>query len=228
MQFSVILKYLTLAVLVMTCGNVLALESKPQVTVDGLHLVRESGFSLVYALPDIDLTQYNKIYLDDAYIAFKKNWKEKQNSTDSNRISANDMAKIKIELITLFREVFSQTLEQNGYELATDAAEDVLRITPAIINLDIVSPDAKTENGVYTYAASAGEMTLYLELYDSLSGDIIAKAVDAKKDRQGGYIQWQKRINNRAAALRILQVWANTLKEGLDAAGLPTKPVESP
>jgi hypothetical protein len=42
--------------------------------------------------------------------------------------------------------------------------------------------------------------------------------MDRQKDRQTGYIRWQNRISNRAAAERILQSWANVLKEGLDDA----------
>ncbi len=61
-------------------------------------------------------------------------------------------------------------------------------------------------------------MTLYLELHDSVTDDLIAKAMDLQTDRQTGYFQWQNRVTNRAAANRILQVWANVLKEGLDEA----------
>ena len=61
-------------------------------------------------------------------------------------------------------------------------------------------------------------MILYLELYDSLSDDLIAKTIDRQIDRQTGYFQWHDRINSRAAAKRILQEWARVLKEGLDEA----------
>ena len=73
-------------------------------------------------------------------------------------------------------------------------------------------------DNVRTYSESAGEMTLYLELYDSVTDDLLAKALDRKKDRQTGYFRWQTRITNRAAANRILQAWADVLKEGLDEA----------
>jgi hypothetical protein len=61
-------------------------------------------------------------------------------------------------------------------------------------------------------------MTLHMELYDSLTGDILAKALDRQEDRQTGYFEWKDRVTNRAAANRIMQVWANVLKEGLDDA----------
>ena len=135
-----------------------------------------------------------------------------------HRINADDMAKIKAELSSLFQDVFTKTLQESGYELATERAEDVLMIKPAIINLDLIAPDTTSAGSTHSYSESAGEMTLYLELYDSVTNDLIAKALDRKKDRQTGYFKWQDRISNRAAANRILQVWANVLKEGLDEA----------
>jgi hypothetical protein len=224
MKFGVFIKQTAFAFLCMTSGLSLAIENKPEVTVDGLHLARETGYSLVYVLPDIDLAQYNKVYVDDAYIAFKKHWQEKQNKPGSRKISTDDMVKIKTELSSLFREIFSLTLEENGYQLVTEPAQDVLQIKPVIINLEIVTPAIPTDTGEYTYAESAGEISLYLEIYDSLSGDIIAKAIDRKKDRQPGYIQWQNRISNRAAAHRILQVWANILIKGLDETRAVNQP----
>ena len=59
-------------------------------------------------------------------------------------------------------------------------------------------------------------MTLYLELFDSVTDDLIAKALDLQTDRDTGYFQWQTRVTNRAAANRILTVWASVLKDGLD------------
>ena len=215
MKFSVAVKPLAFTFLMIISGLCLAEEEIPEVTLDGLYLVKGSNLSLVYALPGIDLGQYQRIYLDDAYIAFKKNW---QNRSDPDKISADDMARIKIELSALFREVFSRTLEEGGYQLVTERAEDVLLIKPAIINLDIIASDTRSGSRVHSYAETTGEMTLYLELYDSVTGDIIAKAFDRKTNRQTGYFKWQNRVSNRAAAYRILQVWANVLKEGLDEA----------
>jgi hypothetical protein len=63
-----------------------------------------------------------------------------------------------------------------------------------------------------------------MELYDSATDDLLAKALDRKEDRHTGYFRWQTRITNRAATTRILQVWANVLKEGLDEARGPSTP----
>ena len=103
-----------------------------------------------------------------------------------------------------------------------ESGEDVLQIKPAIIGLDIVAPEHGAPGISRTYSETAGEMTLYMELYDSVSGAMLAKALDRKEDRRTGYFEWQNRVTNRAAANRILKVWANVLKEGLDDARAST------
>jgi len=218
MKFSTLVNFLLIATFVLTSNASSAAEGRIEVTIEGLQLIEDTNLALVYAEPGIDFVQYSKIYLDDPYIAFKKNWQRGQNRYDTGRISADDMTKIKSELSSMFMDVFSTTLEDGGYELVSEPGEDVLRIKPAIINLDIVAPANNSPGISRTYAESAGEMTLYMELYDSLSGDLIAKALDRKVDRQTGYFEWQNRVTNRAAASRILQIWANILKEGLDDA----------
>ena len=218
MKFGIFIKFMVLFSLVVAGNHAVAQESVPEVTVEGLQLIKDSNLALVYAEPGIDLRQYSKINLDDAYIAFRKNWQRDQNRHHPQKVNAKDMARMKAELSSLFREVFSRTLLEGGYELVTERAEDVLLIKPAIINLDVFAPDTMDANRGNSYSETTGEMTLYLELYDSVTDDLIAKALDRKTDRQTGYFQWQNRITNRAAANRILQVWANVLKEGLDVA----------
>ena len=218
MKFGIVITFTVLFSLVVAGNHAVAQEAVPEVTVEGLQLIKDSNLALVYAEPGINLGQYSKVYLDDAYIAFKKNWQRDQNRHHPQKVKADDMARMKAELSSLFREVFSRTLEDGGYELVTERAEDVLLLKPAIINLDVVAPDTMDANRGNSYSETTGEMTLYLELYDSLTDDLIAKALDRKINRQTGYFQWQNHVTNRAAANRILQVWANVLKEGLDVA----------
>ena len=224
MKFSALCTFLVFTYLLTLCNPCLAEKERPIVTIEGLQLIKDSNLALVYAQPDAELDQYSKIYLAEPYVAFKKNWQHLRKRYDPNTVTADDMAKIKSELSSLFMEVFSKTLEQGGYEMVTERAEDVLLVKPAIINLDIVAPDIAPTDNVRTYSESAGEMTLYMELYDSITDDLLAKALDRKEDRHTGYFRWQTRITNRAAANRILQVWANVLKEGLDEARSPSTP----
>ena len=218
MKFRTPVKFLLITSLLTMSGLSVAQEDGSELEIEGLQLVEDSNLALVYAQPDIDWGQYSKIYMDEPFVDFKENWQRDQNRDHPGWITDADMSKIKIELSSLFMGVFTETLLEGGYELVLETGEDVLLIRPAIIGLDVVAPDRNSTGLSRTYSESAGEMTLYLELYDSVSGEMLAKALDRKVDRQTGYFEWQNRVTNRAAANRILRVWANVLKEGLDDA----------
>ena len=116
-----------------------------------------------------------------------------------------------------FREVFIEELTENdGYELVDAPAEGVLLIRPAIIDLEASAPDTRSAGRSYTFVDSAGAATLYIELYDSVTGEILARAVDRKADRSHGTMQWASQVSNRSDAKRILRTWAGWLRERMD------------
>jgi len=213
----------TLATMLLaTVGTAIAKQEElPQITEDGLHRVADSKMAIVYAEPGADLAQYERIQLMDAYVAFKKNWARDQRSKSADRLSvtSNDVEKIKTDLAKEFQEVFRKTLEDGGYEIVDESGEDVLLVRPAIINLDVNAPDTMSAGRSRSYTSTAGEMTLYIEIYDSITGDLLAKALDRKADTaRQGYYTWTNSVTNKAAAKRILQGWAEILLDALNEA----------
>jgi len=189
----------------------------PEVTVDGLHLVKDTQMAMVYAKPDVDLSQYSRIYLTEPRIAFTKNWLKAQNRIPNQTVTKEDMQRVKTELATLFMEIFRVELQNNGgYVLADSIAEDVLIVHPAIIDLDVFSPDNPGIADARGTTPSAGAITLYIELIDSVTGDMLVKAIDNKYDRTR--IQARNRIPNESAAREMLGEWAILLRLALDEA----------
>lgn len=214
--------FLILYIIILGTAPVTALaKSKteiPEYTVEGLKLVPNTKkIALVWAEPGADLSQYDRVYLVEPYVAFKKNWQRSQNS-GLGRVSSKDMERIKTNVKELFMEVFTEELEKGGYTLTNERAEDVLIVKPAIIDLNVNAPDLRNAGMTRTFVDSAGSMTLYLELYDSETDDLLAKALDAKTDRDKGWMQWQTGPANRAAGIRMMRPWAEALVSGLDEA----------
>ena len=203
----------------LSMNPVAAQDNPPEVTVDGLHIVKGTTMALVYAKPGVDLSQYNRIFLAPPQVAFRKNWLQTQNSIPNQTVTSEDMQRIRTELAQLFIEVFRQELQNNGgYVLVDGAAADVLMVRPAIIDLDVFSPDARGTAGTRSAIPSAGTMTLYVELIDSVTGDMLVKAIDNKYDRTRTRIQVQNRVRNEAAAREMLGEWAVLLRLALDEA----------
>ena len=217
----ILLMILSLIVAITTSLSVNAKSKNelPEYTIEGLKLVPDTkDIAVVYAEPGATLEQYKRVYLVEPYVAFKKNWQRDQNRGGRLKVKSSDMERIKSEVKTLFMEVFSEELEKGGYKLATERAEDVLIVKPAIIDLNVTAPDVMSAGRTTTYTTSAGSMTLYLELYDSETDDLLAKALDPTYERDSGFMQWQTKASNRAAAIRMMRPWAQALRSGLDEA----------
>ena len=203
----------------LTSQSLVANDSLPEVTVDGLHRVPGTEMAAVYAKADVDLSVYNRIYLVEPRVSFTKNWLRTQNSIPNQRVTQDDMQRIKKELAALFKEVFKQELQNNGgYVLVDGVAEDVLIVRPAIVDLNVLSPDTVGTRGTRGAIASVGSMTLYMELLDSVTGDMLVKAYDNKWDRTRVQAYAPNKTRNEAAARDMLGEWSELLRLALDEA----------
>ena len=194
-------------------------EAVPDATHDGLVLVPDRKVYSAYIDPDADLGIYSKIMILDCYVAFRKDWQRDTKRTGSRvSVSSADMERIKAGVAELFQEVFVEELSKDGgYEIVDTAGDDVLLVRPAIIDLDVAAPDTMTAGRSRTYTTSAGAATLFVELYDSVTGDILARAADRKEARtMGGYLSYSNRVTNTADARRMMRKWATLLRERLD------------
>lgn len=198
-----------------------AKDDPPETTLDGLVLVKKSKVDLAYALPGADLSVYSKVMILEPHIAFRKNWQRDQNRTrGTGRVRDKDMERMISRGKDLFEHVFIDVLEENGYPVVSAAGADVLLVRPAIIDLDVTAPDIQTAGRTTTYSASAGEATLFVELYDSVSLQILARATDRKADRNTS-LRWtmsRSSVSNKADASRALKHWAGLLVKALDNA----------
>jgi hypothetical protein len=71
-----------------------------------------------------------------------------------------------------------------------------------------------------TVVRSAGQMTLYLELWDPTTKTVLARVMDAQEHDEA-FAQPANRVTNQAAAEEILRRWAGELRKHLDAVRAP-------
>jgi len=190
-------------------------EEPPQTTIDGLSLAKNTKHRLVYVADDVEFQSYTKVMIVECAVAMAKNWQRDYNRSSrdlSRKISDKDVTRIKETLATEFKKVFTQTMIDNGLEVVTEPASDVIILRPAIIDLVVNAPDTQSAGISHTYVANAGQMTLYLELYDSVSGTILGKLMDARNTRRAApSMSYSNRVTNISAADQLLKSWANEL-----------------
>lgn len=215
-------KTLTLAAALLAitlgAGATVAAKEFPKETPEGLVLTKSKVADAVYIRPGVDFSVYNRIAILECPVAFRKDWQRDQERKSSVRVSSKDMEEMKAGLSAEFRKVFVDELQnKGGYQVVDTGGDDVLVLRPAIIDLDVTAPDTMSAGRSYTLSESAGAMTLYLEVYDSVTGQLLAKAIDRRSDPgMAGTIQWRNGVTNKADADRILRRWAKALRERLD------------
>lgn len=186
-------------------------------TFDNLVAVEESPLAMAYIDPEVDFSVFKRVAILEPHVAFRSNWQRDQNRTRSRNITTRDMDRIRQDVATTFERVFTERLEAAGYEVVDVAGDDVLVLRPAIIDLDVTAPDTRTAGRSRTYSASTGAATLYIQLFDSVSGEIVGRAADRRAARSpGGMISWTNSVTNLADARRMMGGWADTLVAFLD------------
>lgn len=186
---------------------------------DGLVRVENKAVDAVYRRPEARMSEYSKLLLRPIEVQFAKNWAPEKSGSVLYEMHEPDREKIKRELADAFAEVFKRELEKGGYPLVGETGKDVLEIQAAIVNLYITAPDVsmQTSGRTRVYTSDAGEMTLIMQLHDSVTGQLLARAHDR---REGGpdMWQWTNSVTNTSEAKRIIATWATALRKALDAA----------
>jgi len=205
-----ILSAVLAAALCAACANDTSTRAA-EVTHDGLERVAGSKVERAWVKPGVNFSQYTEVSLLDCFVSFRRNWR-----MNHPGVRTRDMERIKSALSEEFRKVFTEELANGGYPVITETDDHVLLIRPAIIDLDVAAPQTNSGGRSDSFTASPGVMTLVIELYDSVSNEILARAIDRRRARNVGNIQWTTSGTNREAARKILSRWADLLVSRLD------------
>ena len=102
-------------------------------------------------------------------------------------------------------------------QLVDEAGDDVLTIRAGIGDLDVGAPFLAGETGPgYSIAAGGMAATLVLELFDSASGEVLARLFDPQTYSTGNFETPSTRYTNERDARIIFRDWAEMLRARLD------------
>ena len=187
-------------------------------TYDGLMPVENSSAARAWARPDFDLSGYRRVKLQSAGVQFRPG-----GETSSSRAArrAGGPFAVTEEQKARFTEIMGETfLEElaasDAFELTDEVGPDVLLIRGAL--LDVVNWTPPNPTGSQSIQLVAvGEATLVVELRDSVSDAILARAIDRRAaQRTGGRMFPSTRINNENELRRLARSWARWLRTQLE------------
>ena len=195
----------------------------PAQSPEGLTLKKTSEHGAVYVRDGADLGEYRSIGLLECFVQFAKDWARNYNENEpdlTEQITPDVEKRIQSFLSAEFNKVFVAELSKNSdFQIVTQQAAGVLMLRPALLNVEVTAPDLNAPQPSLEMVASAGQMTLYLELWDDGTSTLIARIIDAEADDStGGMAQQANSVTNKAAADIILKNWADRLRKALDAA----------
>ena len=190
------------------------------VTTDGLTVIKSTRFTETEIKKDVDWSEYIKYQISPVDVSFRKNWKRDYNRNIrgvSGQVSDKDMTEIRESMAKIVYEELDSALKEKGGLTKTEEVDSsTLLFKPRIINLDVYAPDIPTSYMSNSYIRQAGRATLFLEIYDAVSGEILGRWVDTREDPDRGYLEWANRVTNAERARLIVKGWAKRLVEGLD------------
>jgi hypothetical protein len=187
-------------------------------TWDGLIEVKPRRMDAAFLMPGADFRPYQKLMLDPATVAFRKDWMKRVNTGTrlSQRVSQEDAEKIAAAARDNFTEVFTEAFRKAGYEIVTAPGVDVLRVRAGVIDLYIAAPDTQSSGRSRTYTMEAGEATLFLEVRDSSSGALLGRALDQRATRNTGNLTVANQATNLGDFRALFRKWADISVKGLD------------
>lgn len=196
-----------------------------EMTYDGLYPIRDSLASAAWMRPDADISRYSKIMLQGVGIEYRpggESGKLYHLRSSDEHFEITDRQKQRLKEI--LKEAFEKELAKSAhFRIVKEPGPDVLLIRGGL--LDVVSyvpPEPVGRSDVYL--SRVGEATLVLEIRDSVSEAIIARAVDrrAAEDKARGFRK-SNRVANEAEIRRVAGTWARRLRERLDSFGPQVK-----
>jgi len=217
-------------VLLLLCGGLIAceatiptLQSGPnaEVTFDGLVRVDNTRVDIAWIRPGIDLSGYNQLMLVDAGIKYRS--VREVNRLNLSRDSEFPLdARQREQIEESVREVFNEEMAKiDRFEIVEEAGPNTLALTGVLIDVVSFVPPERAGRTSY-YLSSLGAATLILELSDSMSGQVLARAVDGRSI-DVDFVVRSSRVSNRFELERELAQWTGAIRDGLES--LVTTPI---
>ena len=187
----------------------------PGLDAEGLLPMAAKNVESAARRPGVDWKSYDRILVQPVRVAFSKSWNTKEYG--SFGLTTAEVTKMRTGLADLTQAVFKDVLRRGGYTVVDAPDAGVLAVKPDLTDVYVNAPEGTAGGAAKTVAMNVGEMRLALEVSDAVTGTVLARASDRKRGADGTPVRWAGSGYNRAEAERVLRIWAEQLKDALDA-----------
>jgi hypothetical protein len=182
----------------------------------GLVLVPAKSVDYLYLRPQADFRPYTAIVLDPPEVSFRKGWQKNMNKSRPGlkRVSDAEVRRVIDQAQGKLRSTFERSFQQSGLQIVPAPAGNALRVFVGIANVAVEAPEMRGRAS--SYSNSAGRAVLVVEVRDSLSGELLGRAVDhgyAGDSLTGA--TWRSSISNWADFQHLFDEWGAISSKGL-------------
>ena len=192
-------------------------------TYDGLYPVAGGTADDAWARPDVDWSQYDEILLEAVGIEYRPGGESSRlaysrSSDGPFEVTDEQKARLQSTVWEAFREELARS---ERFRLVDEPGPATLLIRAGL--LDVVSwvPPDNLGPRDSVYLSRVGEATLVLEIRDSVTNAIYARAVDRRAAETLGEFRESNRVNNASEVRRLANSWARSLRTRLEEAVAP-------
>ena len=200
------------------CASSYVVDAGPEAeaTYDGLVPVDSARLENFWAKPDVDYSSYTKILLLTPEFEFRMQGSDAKGRVGTEEFPLSDADKQ--SLAETVRGVFREELTGNQYfTLVDEPGPDVMSLEGRILDIVALVPErGPRDDSGEVYFSSAGEMTFVVEAHDSLTGEILVRAVERRaaggayegvhSSRKSGWTEFKP----------VARHWAGIIRQRLD------------
>jgi hypothetical protein len=190
-----------------------------EVTHDGLTRVDKSTMDMAWVKADLDLRNYNKLMLAGAEIQYRvvddKGGHYRPGRDDQTEFPISDENKVKLR--ETVGEAFREELAKSKrYEITDIPGPGTLLLVGTLIDVVSRRPPDDAPGRYDVYLSSVGEATLVLELRDSMTNEVLARAADRRAAETAGYAIPASAVTALSEVRRLAHSWGALLRKRLD------------
>ena len=186
---------------------------------DGMIAVHSSTLDKLYLRANANLATYRRVMIDPVQVEFQKAWLRRMNDPRYvARLRPEDAQRIAGETTSNVGIIVADAFKARGYEIVTAPGPDVLRLSPRVTELYVNAPDIFPPGETRSFTRAAGEATLTLEARDSVTGTLLAAAVDHGTAQDMMRLTQATNVSNAFWFDALYRRWAMSSAAEIDAA----------
>jgi len=179
-----------------------------QLSSDGLIRLHDSVLKQAWIKPGVDLGAYTKIMLLPVGLTFKD---VPHHSRDTYPITDQQ----KQTLVDVVPEALGAELAKlTSYELTNAPGGNVLTASSGVLDIVSYVPPEPIGRGAH-FLRTLGEATLVIELRVSMTGEVVARAIE-RRAVSPAFVHRSNAVSNRADVRNAASRWAADLRRQLE------------